>query len=113
MPFQRHDAKVAVSNLFGLGADTTLSWNQRTPYPDFTPMAPVQLEAPTQSVSITPESVWLDMVVLHREALEKGRKARANERNRPSRIFLGSSADGREFMMKSLGAEVGLRFHRY
>lgn len=76
-------------------------------------MPPVQLEAPKQSVTIPPQSVWKDMVALHREALEKGRKARANELNRPSRLFFGSTADGREFMMKSLGAEVGLRFHRY
>jgi len=57
--------------------------------------------------------VWLEMVVLHREALEAGRKARANYLNKPSKLFFGSSSNGREFMMKSLGAEQGLRFHRY
>lgn len=113
MPFRRHDASVAVSNLFGLSADTTLSWNQRTPYPDWQPMAPVQLVAPTQAVTIAPESVWNEMVTLHREVLEQTRKEHAKKANKPSKVFLGSSADGREFMMRSQQAEAGLRFHRY
>ena len=113
MPFQRHDSRVAVSNLFGIAADTTLSWNQRTPFPDFQPTAPVQLEAPRQAVMLPPEGVWKEMVSLHREVLEDTRKAMANFRNKPSKVFFGSTADGREFMMRSLQAEAGLRFHRY
>ena len=113
VPFMRRDPSVAVSNLFGLGADTVLSWNQRTPYPDFQPMAPVQLEAPQQAVVLPPEGIWAEMVVKSRKALEKARAKRANEANRPSRLFFGSTADGREFMMKSLQVEHGLRFHRY
>lgn len=113
MPFRRHDTSVAVSNLFGLPADTTLSWNQRTPFPDWTPMAPVQLEAPQQAVLLPPEGIWKEMVSLHREVLEQTRKAMANHKAKPSKVFLGSSSDGREFMMRSLNAEAGLRFHRY
>jgi len=76
-------------------------------------MAPVQLEAPQQAVLLPPEGIWKEMVGLHREVLEQTRKMMANHRNKPSKVFLGSSSDGREFMMRSLNAEAGLRFHRY
>lgn len=113
LPFRRHDPDVAVANLFGLSADTTTSWNVRNPFPDFQPGRNVQLEAPKQEVMLPPKNIWAQTVTASREALERERKRLRDERNKPSKIFLGSSADGREFMMRSLGAEVGLRFHRW
>ena len=104
MPFQRHNPANAVSNLFGLPADTIPGWSERSPFPDFQPSTPVQLEAPQQSVSIPPESIWIEMVSRHREALERQRAHIANNLNRPSRLFMGFSQSynpsrpSREFM---------------
>jgi len=113
VPFRRHDPTIAVSNLFGLSADTILSWNQRTPYPDWTPVQPVQLEAPTQAVLLPPSGIWKQMVGLHREVLEESRRIRQDIDQRPSRLFFGQTMSGREFMSRSMNAEAGLRFHRY
>jgi hypothetical protein len=89
LPFRRFEPSVQLRTFEANFYKTTPQWTERTPYPDFVPDEPIQMEAPQQLVVLPPPGVWKASVERHQEWREKHRKWLLNPANRPSRWFMG------------------------